>query len=142
MVGSTELQKLKEEYPEFFKKTPAKLIDFILSEETSSKIADICVKNGVGDDDKIEGIAYRIVLVLLNKLPKENLALTLESGVGLTAETAKKVAKEANQFISSARAQLKLGETVQIEKELPKETIVEEKPKRPPSKDAYREKIE
>lgn len=126
MPEETELQKLKEIYPEFFRKTPPEVIDFVLSEKTSEKIADIAVKNGVSDEEKVEGIAQRITLVLLNKLPSGNLAMALELGVKLAPDIAKKIADEANQFISSAS----------------KKTITEEKPKRPPSKDTYREKIE
>ena len=142
MPDEIEIQNLKKNYPDFFEKTSPEIIKFILSEKTAGQIADICEKNGVMEEEKIEGIAYRIAWVLLGKLPKENLALTFERGVGLAPEIAKKIADEANQFISSASAQFKSGEIVQPEKELPGETIVEEKPKRPSSKDVYRESVE
>lgn len=152
MVEQTELQKLKEEYLEFFKKTPPEVIDFVLSEETAKRITDICGRNRIGDEEKIESVAYRIALVFLGKLPRENLVLTLERGVGLTAETAKKVADEANQFISSAMTRLKSGGIVQPKKEMPEKKIIasstevsvgkEEKPKKPPPKDVYREPVE
>jgi len=130
-----EFQKLKNDYPDFFKKTPPELVDFILSGKTSEKIAGIAIKNGVSDEEKIEGIAERITLVLLNRLPSGNLAMTLELGLGLSPEIAKKIADEANQFISSAMTQPK--------KELPKEEVmVGQRPKRPSSKDVYREPVE
>ena len=142
MDEKVELQKLKEEYPDFFGTTPPGVVDFVLSEKTSEKIAEIAIKNGVADEGKMEGIAQRIALVLLNKLPSGNLAMTLELGVKLTPETAKKIADEANQFISSAMAQLKSGEPVQPKKEPVKEkTVTEEKPKKPSSDDVYREQI-
>jgi len=135
MTDLTELQKLEEEYPDFFKTTPLEIVDFALSEKTSEKIADIAIKNGVVDEEKIEGIAQRITLVLLNKLPSENLAMTLELGVKLTPEIAKKIADEINQFIDNAGIKQKPKvKTIQ--------PIIEESPKRPPSKDTYREKIE
>jgi hypothetical protein len=148
MIEETELQKLKEDYPDFFRKTPPEVIDFALSEKTSEKIADIAVKNGVADEEKVERIAQRITLVLLNKLPSGNLAMTLELGVKLTPEIAKKVADEANQFISSAMVQLRSGGAVSPERTpstpSPARTSIseEQKPKRPSSKDVYREKIE
>ena len=142
MATEAELKKLKEECPEFFKRTPPEIIDFVFSEKTSEKIADIAVKNGVNNEEQIEGIAFRVVWVLLGKLPSGNLAMTLELGLKLVPEIAKKVADETNDFISSAMVQLKSGEIVQPEKELPGETIVEEKPKRPSSKDVYRESVE
>ena len=134
MPEEIDLKNLKEEYPEFFRNTPPEVIDFALSEKTSEKIADIATKNGVNEEDKIAGIAQRITLVLLNKLPSGNLAMTLELGVKLIPETAKKIADEANQFISSVMVRLKSGDS-------PEKTVVEEEPKRPPSKDTYREQV-
>ncbi len=152
MVEATELQKLKEEYPEFFRKTQTKVVDFVLSEKTSEKIAGIVTKNSINDVEKIEQITQRITWVLLDKLPGGNLAMALELGARLAPEIAKKVADEANQFISSAMVQLKSGENGQPKKELPKEKIIEEpaqdrsamdeKSKRPSSKDFYREPTE
>jgi len=142
MAQESKIQKLKEENPEFFRKTPPEVIDFVLSDETSEKIAEIAVKNGVSGEEQVEGIAFRVSWVLLGKLPSGNLAMTLELGLKLMPEIAKKVADEANEFISSAMVRLKSEEIAQPEKELPKKTTVEEKPKRPSSKDVYREKIE
>jgi len=135
MIDETEVQKLKNDYPEFFKALPPELVDFIFSEKTAEKITGICKSNNVVDEAQIEGIAYRITLVLFKKLPGENLAMTIESGLGLKPEIARKIADEANQFIASAMAQWK-----------PKEVVVEppkeELPPKPPSNDTYREKIE
>jgi len=137
-----EIQKFKEENPGFFRETPPAVVEFILSEETNKKIADICEKNGVIEDTKIEGVAYRVTWVLLGGLPSGNLAMTLELGVKLVPEIAKKVADEANQFISSAMVQLKSGEVPQIKQEALKEKIIiEEKPKKPSNKDVYREQV-
>lgn len=141
MAEEIELQKLKEEYPEFFRKTPPEVIDFALSKKTSEKIANIVTKNGIINAGKVEEVAERVTWVLLGKLPSGNLALTLELWVKLTPETAKKIADEANQFISSAIAQLKSGEAIQPKKEISKEEILGEGPKKPPSKDTYREQI-
>ena len=141
MIEETEIQKLKEENPEFFRRTPPEVIDFVFSEKTSEKIADIAVKNGVGEEKQVEEIAFRVVWVLLGRLPSGNLAMTLELGVKLTPEIAKKIADEANQFIASSLDQLKPETNTQPKKELPKEITTEEKPKRPLGKDTYREQI-
>ena len=100
MKNNTILQELKEKYPDFFKKIHPELLNYIFSKETSSKIGEICLKNGVEDEEKIEKIAYRITLILLNKAPKENLSVILEKGAGLNHETAKKISIEIKIFIS------------------------------------------
>lgn len=142
MIESTELKKLKEDYPDFFRKTSAEIIDFIFSEKTSERIANICKKNGVTEEGQVEGIAQRVTWVMLDKLPSGNLAITLELWVNIASETAKKVADEANQFISSAMAQLRSGANTLPEKKPAEKPVIEEKSKRPLSKDTYREQIE
>ncbi len=137
MVDQTELQKLKEDYPDFFKKTAPEIIEFALSDETSEKIADIAERNGVLDEQIIEGVAQRVTWVLLDRLPSGNLALTLELGLGLTPETAQKIASEANQFISSALSQPKSLKTTPSKMEAP-----EEKPEGIKKQDVYREPTE
>ncbi|KPJ54675.1 hypothetical protein AMJ47_03930 [Parcubacteria bacterium DG_72] len=128
------IEKLKKEYPEFFKKTSSKIVELVLSEKTSVQIAEICVKNEIEDEEKIEEIARRIVFVLLGKLPKENLYIALEKGVGLGTETAKKISDEVNKVIFS---QMPLSE----KKEIAEREIVEKKPISS-KKDIYREPIE
>ena len=129
-----DIQKLKEDYP------PG-LIDFILSEKASSQIADICIKNGVEEEEKIEAIAYRITLALLGKLPKDKLAVALEGGVGLSSEMAEKISSETNQLIFSQMFSTESKKPVPSPPS-PKKETPEEKPKRPPGKDTYRESIE
>lgn len=101
MINNNEVQELKKQYPEFFKKHPSELLEFILSEETSSKIAGICLENGIEDEEKIEKIANRVVSALLKEFPKEKLPQVLEKGVGLNLGTAEKISAEINQFIFS-----------------------------------------
>lgn len=96
-----ELEKIKNQCPEFFEQVSPNLLEFILSEETSSKIAQICLENGVRDEEKIEKIAYRVTFVLLKQTPKEKLPEILEKEVQLNSETAKKIYTEINQFIFS-----------------------------------------
>ena len=151
MKNNIELQKLKKEYPEFFKQFSPKLLEFIFSKETSSKIANICLENEVEDEEKIEKIAYRIALVLLGQVPKENLTEILEKGVKLDHETAKKISIEIkiNIFSQIQEAQPKKiqKEKQQIEKNgltqpTKSSSTTEEEPKKSSKEDTYREPIE
>jgi len=101
MVDKTEIQKLKKGYPEFFKKHSPEFLEFIFSENTSSKIAEICLGNRVEDEEKIEKIANRVVSALLGQFPKEKLPEVLEKGINLEFETAGKISKQINQLIFS-----------------------------------------
>jgi len=101
MIDDTEIQKLKNQYPDFFEQFPKKLWKFIFSEETSSKIAEICSESGIENEEKIEKIAYRVTLALLNQVPKENLPEILEKGVDLNHETAEEISIEIKRRIFS-----------------------------------------
>jgi len=101
MVDKSEIQKLKKEYPVFFKKHSPELLEFIFSENTSSKIAEICLANKVEDEEKVEKIANRVVSALLGEFPKEKLPEVLEKGVKLEFETASKISEQINQLIFS-----------------------------------------
>lgn len=92
MPDENSIKNTNEEYPEFTS-----------LEKFSPEIVDICAEQGVEDREKIEGIAYRIAWVLLNQLPKENLAFAIEHGLGVDYETSKKISDEANKRIFSAQ---------------------------------------
>ena len=139
MDEKIELQKLKEEYPDVFKNIPDDIAKIILSDETSLKISGICLKNGVKDEVKIEKASYLITLTLLGKLPAEELNMVMEKELGISQDVARKIQNEINQDIF---LQIKDSLKKLYKKGLPKETIVEEKPKRPPPKDVYREPVE
>lgn len=151
MIEETEIQKLKEQYPEFFAQFSDEFWNFLFSEETQSKIAQICLEQGIEEEEKVEKIAYRITLALLNQVPKENLAEILEKGVNLPREVAEKIAVEINrQIFSKTPGILKKKEVPQpvpsppptVPEETPTPEIPpEEKPKEV-KKDIYREPIE
>ncbi len=101
MINEIDIQKLKEEHPDFFEQIFPELLEFITSDKTSSQIAEICFKNEITDEEIIEKIAYRITLVLLNRLPKENLFIALEKGIPLDLETAQNIASDVNLSIFS-----------------------------------------
>ena len=131
-----------------------KVVEIISAEETSSLISDICEKNNLEDEKKIEDVAYRVGLVLLGKLPPDSLASSLEREVGIEAELANNIAQEINQSVfSQIKEELSEFYEANPKKEeephkepqpLPQETADQEKKtKQPPKgKDTYREKIE
>jgi hypothetical protein len=154
MEEESEIQKLKAQYPEFFKQFSDEFLNFVLSEETSSQIATICLENGIVDEEKVEEIAYRITLALFDQIPKESLVQRLVAEVGLSPETAKRVFQGVEESIFSKAPKGKLKEMptvtkvgevergIKIERGKPKLT---EEPKESPKtiyKDIYREPIE
>ena len=149
MTNEIEIQKLKSEYPEFFEETSPELLEFILSKETASKIAEVCVESGVEDEEKIEKIAYQITLALLGQIPAENLTKILEKEVGLDHEIARKIHAHANLLISSKIKEAQpLQSTKPKQSSLTAELALEEEPEKPPEpenpskKDTYREPTE
>lgn len=148
MIDDAEIQKLKKQYPEFFTQFPKELWEFIFSEETVFEIVEICLKSGVEDEEKIEKIASRIILALLNQVPRENLPEILEKGVNLNREVAERVSLEVNRRIFSQASEVlkKESQPLQPPPASPKiepspEIQPEEKPKEV-KKDIYREPIE
>jgi len=152
MPEELDIQKLKSDYPEFFKQYSPDLLEFIFSKKTSSKIAEICLENRIEDEEKIEKIAYRVTLAFLNQVPKENLSEILEKGVDLNHETAKEISieikrriffqvpevlKKEEQLTQSAQPSLPSKPEVAS----PPEVRPEEKPKET-RKDIYREPLE
>ena len=143
MASDSEIQKLKSEYPEFFKQVSPQLLEFVLSEETSSNTAKICLENGIEDEEKIEKIAYRVGLALLGQIPKENLAKILEKGVKINPETAQKISIEINRLIFSRIKEIQSEETQLFQPTASSSPAPEEEnPERPSKKDVYREPIE
>jgi len=152
MPEEFDIQKLKSQYPEFFKELSPQFLEFIFSEETSSKVAEICLENGIEGEEKIEKIAYRIGLVLFNQVPKENLPEILEKGANLDYEIAERISIEIKRrILSQAPAILKKEEqlTQPAQPSLPSKPEVapppEVRPKVEPKetrKDIYREPLE
>ena len=142
MPDELEFQKLKKEYPEFFKNLPPKLLEMILGKELSSKISDMCLKNGIENNEKIEEASYHIASVLLGQLPPEILPKALATNLKIDAMAARKISEEVNRLIfSQVKDDLSRIYQKGIPLEKPKEEFKEE-PKRPPKKDTYHEPIE
>lgn len=158
MPEEFNIQKLKSEYPELFRRFSSELLEFIFSEETSSKIAQICLENGVEDEEKIEKIAYRVALTLLDQIPKENLTEIVEKGVKLNHKTAGKISIEIKRLIFSQIPETQPKEIQKEEDQIEEDKIEEdeptqpakpsppatekEKPEKPSKKDVYREPTE
>ncbi len=83
------------------KKIPADILKVFFSEETISHISEICLKNGIKDGEQIKEIAKQIGLVLLGKLPSNNLPETLQEKLRLEKNIAENIYFEANRVIFS-----------------------------------------
>jgi hypothetical protein len=159
MEEEFKIEKLKDQYPQFFEGLSDEFLNFISSEEMVSQIATICLENGIEDEERIEKIAYRIILVLLEQISKEDLTQVLVNGANLDFQTASRISQRAEELIFSKAPKIKLKEKPvptkipKIEKKV--ETEVQElekkiertrpeaieKPK-PVKRDIYREPIE
>ena len=133
------------------KKISSDILKIVFAEETPFQISEICIKNGVEEEEKIEEIAHQIGLVLLGKLPPKQLRAALEKEAKLDSLAATKINQEINQAIF-APVKSFLEEVYKMEivpQTEPKIAPSEEKPKAPeetpevpPKKDVYREPIE
>jgi hypothetical protein len=133
------------------KKISSDILKIVFSEKTPFQISEICIKNRIEKEEKIEKIAHQVGRVLLGELPPDQLQAVLEKEVGLDQLTAKKVAQEISKIIflpvksslgavydGGARYKIKIGPPAK-----PKITPPpEEKPKAPPGEDVYRESVE
>ncbi len=140
MNKEIDIANLQEEYPEFFEAFPSEIIDFALSKKTSQKIANICIENKITEKELVEGIAFRITYIIFEKLPRENLIITLKEGLEIGEEKAKKISESVNKIIFSELDRLK-----NKKEEIKKEPLKEESPRvsrEDFKKDVYRESIE
>lgn len=147
MPEEFNIEKLKSENPEIFKVFSSELLEFILSEQTSSKINEICLENKVGGKEKIEKIAYRVTLALLGQVPKENLTEIFEKGVPLNRETAKKISTAIEKRVFSKIPNNKKGPEEPSHEDIgshlsPIEKWGEKETEKPLQKDTYREPVE
>jgi len=133
------------------KKISSDILKIVFAERTPFQISEICIKNGVEKEEKIEEIAHQIGRVLLGKLPPDKLPAVLEKEAELDRFTAKKVAQEIDKIIflpvkSSLEAVYGRGTYYKIKIRPPAKSKIapppEEKPKAPPREDVYREPIE
>lgn len=138
-------KKLKKEYPAFFARIPDKIIDLVSAEETALQVSEICLENGVEDEEKIEKIAYQITFVLLGRLPPNELTEVLEKKAQLETDIAQKIYLETSRLIfASVKDDLtqlyeEEGLPPATEKTMP---LPKEEVKKPPGKDVYRELVE
>jgi len=127
----------QEQLWKIYEKLPQELKEAIFSEKTAESILDICVRNGI-EDNQISEIARYTGQVLLGILPPNEFQETLEKELKLEKSISKKLVQEINQIIFSPVKDI-LAKF--YKKELPIKEV-EEKPKKSPGKDAYRELIE
>lgn len=118
MADEFDFQKLKSEYYDFFSKIPASFLNFVFSEETISKIAQICVENEVIEEEQIEKVAYRLVLALFGQIPKENLPEILTKGAGISPISALYITKKAEDLIFSQVPKIETEEFKEKERKI------------------------
>ena len=142
------IQKSQKKYSEVFEKLSPDLLRLVVSEETPIKISEICLRNGVEEEEKIEAIAYQIGQVLLGRLPPDEFQKTIEKELKLLPPIAKKISGEINlNIFTLVKDSLDKVYGKEIAppakpKVAPPPKIPGEKPPTPPSKDVYREPIE
>ncbi len=145
MSKESEIQNLKNKYPDFFGRFSPEFLDFVFSEEISAAIAGICQENGIEDEEIVEKITSRIILALFDQVPKENLAKILGKGANLNPVIAEKIAFDVEEHIFSQipedRDQPAKSSLAEPETAPPPETPTETEQKKKGS-DAYREPIE
>ena len=130
------------------------VLEVLFSEKTSLKISEICIKNGVEEEEKIEEIAHQTGLVLLGQLLPNKFPAALEKRAKLDPLTIKKISQEINQAIFYP-VKSSLEEIYKVPITPPPVTaraapptppsearLPEEKPVAPPTKDVYREPVE
>jgi len=140
----------KEELKKPKEVIPSDVLEALFSEETPFKISEICIKNGVEEEEKIEEISHQVGLVLLGKLPPNELRGVFEKEIKLDPLTAMKVVQEIDRTIFLP-IKSSLEEIYKIEIKPPaglppikppEIAWPEEKPPALPGKDVYREPIE
>jgi hypothetical protein len=147
MEDELEIEKLKAEYPEFFNQFSDEFLDFVFSKENSYQIAEICLENGIEEEEKIEKIAYYITLVLFDQIPKEKFIQTLINEIGLDFEKSKIIYQKVEESIFTKIPKRKF-KNLSVTNQIPEskkefsEKIITEETKKPPQKDIYREPIE
>lgn len=102
MPEEDELEKLKTQYPEIFKKLPSEVIDLVLSENTAIKIADICSENEITEEEKISKVGYYVGLVLLGGLHPSKLLEILKKEMDISSLKAEKIIQGINVAIFSS----------------------------------------
>lgn len=125
------------------------LLDLVRSEDTASKIADICSVSEIDEEEKVREIAYQTGRVLLGDLPPKKFQKILTEKINLSSFLARKIAREINESIfSSVRESLatlykeEITPATEPPFKRPTETSPEEKPETPGRTDVYRESVE
>lgn len=125
------------------------LLDLVRSEDTASKIADICSVSEIDEEEKVREIAYQTGRVLLGDLSPEELPKILTEKAKLSSFLAEKIARGINESIfNSVKESLatlykeEIAPTAEPPAKRQTKTSLEEKPKTPEKTDAYRESVE
>ena len=135
------LEYSKDQLWPLYEKLPEDLKEAIFSVATADSINNVCVNNGVEEND-IPEIAKYTGYVLLGVLPPNDLERILTEEVKLKNDAAKKISWEISRFVFfPVKASLEM--IYKTELTPPPAQMTEEKaPRGRPRKDTYRETVE
>lgn len=120
---------------EILEKLPEEIKEVLFSGETADSIYNICKKEGV-PNQKIAPVAKYVGHVLIGALSAGDFQKTLEKDVGLEKAVAERINQQINKNFF-----LLVGESIAEEKAAEIEEAAPA-PKKPPTKDIYREQVE
>lgn len=89
----------KEQLQQLYINLPKDLQEAIFSEENTRNLREICLKNGVRDEDIIFEITKNLGYVFLGLLPPNELQDVLEKELNLEKAKAEQIASEISRFI-------------------------------------------
>lgn len=126
-----------------YEKLPEDLKEAVFSEKTAGLISDICARNGL--EKEMSEVAKYTGYVMLGLLPPDELQKTLQDGLKLKNDLAKKLALEITRFVFfPLKESLEALYKIKIEKTAGPviETPISEPAAKRPKKDTYREPVE
>ena len=132
----------KKQLWELYNKLPPTLKEVVFSEKAAEAIYSVCEKNNI---DRVSDLARYVQDVLLGILKPDEFQLTVETGLGLEKDIAKKVAQEINRFIfypvKKSLEDIYSMEIISPAQMKVPESIAEKKRTALKRKDSYREPI-
>jgi len=124
---------------------PKELIEAVQSDDTASKIAEICAISGIEKEDEVQKIAFQVGRVLMGALSPKDFSTALKKEVKLSAFVADKVTVGIREIIFEPRKEslIKLyGEEANLSIKSIPEIPTKKTEKKKAGKDIYREPIE
>ncbi len=89
----------KEQLSQLYKNLPKDLQEALFSEENTRNLREICLKNGVMDEDIIFKLTKNLAYVFLGLLPPNELQGVLEKELNLKNSQAEQIASEISRYL-------------------------------------------